>query len=148
MSGEKDREEFRVVDKRRFTSEGETKGDQASGQGQGQRQGAASELPRREAPKDPGPTRSEGKASMRDPSEPLDFSSLIVSLATQALVLMGEVPNSDAIDTNLDAAKQTIDVIALLESKTKGNLSTEETKLITEVLSSLRLAFVNKVGKK
>jgi len=143
MSEEKDRSEFRVVDKRRFTSEGESRGDEVPASSE-----TASEAPRREAPQSAGASRSEGKATMRDPSEPLDFSSLIVSLATQALVLMGEVPNADSINTNLDAAKQTIDVIALLETKTKGNLSAEEMKLMAEVLASLRLAYVNKVGKK
>jgi hypothetical protein len=80
--------------------------------------------------------------------EQIDFSSFVVSLATQTLVMLGEMPHPETrlTVTNLDAAKQTIDIIALIKEKTKGNLSKQEENLIQEILTSLRLAFVNKVN--
>ncbi len=142
MSEEKDKSEFRVVDKRRFTNEGESKGDEPATSGTEKESVAAREPHRTESRPSDG-----AAASARRGAEPLDFSSLIVSLATQALMLMGEVPNADSVNVNMDAAKQTIDVIALLEVKTQGNLNEEESKLIGEVLTSLRMAYVRKIGK-
>ena len=48
---------------------------------------------------------------------------------------------------NLEGAQQTIDIISMLVEKTRGNLSGEENRLVTEVLAQLRLAFVNSIGK-
>ena len=73
----------------------------------------------------------------------VDFSTFLVSLATQTMMLLGEVPN-EHVEVNIPAAKQTIDIIAMLEEKTKGNLNQQEEKLVSEVLSSLRMAYVNK----
>ena len=74
----------------------------------------------------------------------MDFPSFVVSLATQAMMMMGAMPNPETnqIAENLEGARQTIDILAMLEEKTKGNLSSEESQLMTEVLSSLRLGYV------
>ena len=45
---------------------------------------------------------------------------------------------------NLDAAKQLIDILGVLEEKTKGNLSAEEEKLLGDILASVRMAYVGK----
>lgn len=76
----------------------------------------------------------------------LDFASFVMSLAHQAVVLLGEVPNPETnlVATNLEAARQTIDILGILEEKTVGNLDEEEKRLLTEILSSLRMAFVKK----
>ena len=136
--------EFRVVDKRRFTSEGETK----SGREESPREERAAEQPVRKS--SPVGSQEHSPQASEAHGEAVDFSSLIVSLATQALMMMGEVPNAEAGPgiLNLDAAKQTIDVLALLEQKTKGNLTSDEQKLMAEILTSLRLAFVKKSGRK
>ena len=76
--------------------------------------------------------------------EGIDFSSFIVSLGTQALMQLGLVKSPDgvAMPTDKAAAKQTIDIIGMLEARTKGNLTPDEIKLVTEVLHSLRLGFI------
>lgn len=132
-----EKEEFRVVDKRRFNNEGDSRNeDQFSKPTASSREQTAHEQ-----------TEREGKHAGQN--ERMDFSSLIVSLATQALVMLGEIPNAAAsgVPVNYEAAKQTIDILALLEEKTKGNLTSDEQKLMGEILTSLRLAYVKKVEK-
>lgn len=73
----------------------------------------------------------------------IDFNTFILSLSTSALIHLGDLPGAEEDSTlNLAHAKQTIDCIALLEAKTRGNLTGEEERLITEVLYDLRLRFV------
>ena len=73
----------------------------------------------------------------------IDFNTFILSLSTSALMHLGKLPGADDDSTvNLAHAKQSIDCIALLEEKTRGNLTGEEERLITEVLYDLRLQFV------
>lgn len=74
----------------------------------------------------------------------ISFSSVIMSLATQALIQMGEVPPPEGVpaEKDLEGARQTIDIIAMLEKKTRGNLDDSELKLLEEVLHQLRMSFV------
>lgn len=77
----------------------------------------------------------------------LSFSSFLMSLATQALMQMGEMepPGGIRLPPDFEAAKQTIEVIGMLAIKTKGNLDAEEQRLLAEVLHSVRLTFVQRV---
>ena len=77
------------------------------------------------------------------PSE-LDFSTFVISLATSAQVGMGAVPHPETNQTaeNFPAAKQMIDILALLKEKTKGNLTDDESSLLEQVLHTLRLHYV------
>ena len=144
---------FRVVDKRRFESDGSAKADSEPGKEKFISATAnleASSSTASVAAKPVEAKSSEGQ--FRD--EPLadgevDFPSFVISLATQALALMGEagIEEGAHIQVDLAAAKQTIDIIAMLHGRTKGNLTREEDKLMTEVVSSLRMAFVGKVQK-
>lgn len=81
--------------------------------------------------------------------EEVAFGSFIMSLATQVLVQMGEMPapNGMEIPLDLNAARQTIDIIAMLQRRTRGNLSVEEAHFLEEVLHSLRSSFVLKSQK-
>ena len=72
----------------------------------------------------------------------IDFNTFILSLSTSALMHLGKLPGSEETTINLALAKQSIDCIALLEEKTRGNLTGEEERLISEVLYDLRLRFV------
>ena len=81
----------------------------------------------------------------------IDFNTFALSLSTSALMHLGEISDSEDTTVNLAHAKQSIDCIALLEEKTKGNLTGEEERLISEVLYELRLRFVaakKEAGKK
>lgn len=81
---------------------------------------------------------------------PVSFSSFVVSLASSALVNLGEVPDpfSQGTAENLAVARQTIDLLGILEDKTKGNLDEEEARLLETILYDLRLKFVAKRERK
>ena len=86
------------------------------------------------------------KAGTTDPLAPLDFATFLMSLGSSAMVSMGqvEVPGGGeqpAID--LAAAKQIIDILGLLEEKTRGNLTEQESKLLSSLLYDLRVHFVD-----
>jgi hypothetical protein len=74
----------------------------------------------------------------------IDFATFIVSLSHSASLHLGEVPHPETnkIEQNLTLAKQTIDLLGVLEEKTKGNLTGEEERLLTQVLFDLRMHFV------
>ena len=74
----------------------------------------------------------------------IDFSTFILSLSHSVLVHMGDAPDptSGKPDANLPMARQTIDLLVLLEEKTKGNLSGEEERVLTQTLYDLRMRFV------
>jgi hypothetical protein len=75
---------------------------------------------------------------------PIDFTTFILSLSTQALMQLGEVKDSDGhVEPDLMMARHTIDLLGLLESKTKGNLTGEEEQLLQQVLFDLRMRFVS-----
>ena len=76
------------------------------------------------------------------PPPGIDFNTFVLSLSTSALMHLGKLPGSEDETVNLAHAKQSIDCIALLEEKTRGNLTGEEERLISEVLYDLRLRFV------
>ncbi|MFG0284965.1 MAG: DUF1844 domain-containing protein [Phycisphaerales bacterium JB039] len=74
-----------------------------------------------------------------------DFTELVRMLTTQALLYMGAVPDptTGKAVLALDVAKYHIDLLTALEAKTKGNLSEEESSLLSQTAHELRLEFVN-----
>lgn len=74
----------------------------------------------------------------------INFASFIASLATQALMQMGEMPAPEGMELpkDIQAAKQTIDIISMLKQKTSGNLDAQENYFLEEMLHSLRLSFL------
>lgn len=89
---------------------------------------------------------TETKGDKGQPGEalPVNFSSFILSLATSALIHLGEEadPATGAKSIELPHARQVIDLITLLEEKTKGNLTKEEETLVSQLLFTLRMKFV------
>lgn len=77
---------------------------------------------------------------------PIDFNILVLSLSTSALMQMGDAPDDDATAPDLNLARQTIDLLGVLEDKTRGNLTGEEERLLHQVLTDLRVRFVRKVS--
>ncbi len=76
------------------------------------------------------------------------FSAFIMSLNTAALYHMGELadPETGKTERDLSLAKHTIDTLALLQEKTRGNLTPEEKGLLDDILIDLRLRYVKVKG--
>jgi len=77
------------------------------------------------------------------------FVSLVIGLVQAAYVQLGKVKNemTGQVEKNLEAAKITIDTLAALEVKTKGNLAPEETELLRRSLTELRMNYVDEMKK-
>jgi hypothetical protein len=82
--------------------------------------------------------------SMGHELPPIDFSAFVFSLARTALIHMGleNHPETGGQDANLEAARETIDVLGMIEDKTRGNLTPEEAELISKMLYTLRMSYV------
>jgi len=80
---------------------------------------------------------------------PVDFSTHVLSLASTALIALGKMPAPDGVEHPLDleTARHLIDVLAMLETKTKGNLDEAETKLLQSLVYDLRVAYVDAQNK-
>ena len=76
---------------------------------------------------------------------PVTFAGFIFSLSTSAMMLMGEQldPQQGQAPVNLPQAKEIIDILSMLESKTKGNLETDEQAVLTDMLYALRMKYVS-----
>lgn len=74
----------------------------------------------------------------------MDFSNFVLSLNASAMVHLGDIPdpNTKEREVNLPAVKHTVDILELIQEKTVGNLTDEEKKLIDDVLYDLRMKYV------
>jgi hypothetical protein len=95
--------------------------------------------------------RKEGPPEDTSKEEPLpeiNFINFMLSLATSALMQLGEIQDPMTKETvkNLPLAKQTIDLVAMLMEKTKGNLTPDEEKLMEQILYDLRMRYVRASG--
>ncbi len=104
------------------------------------------------APESGRPAEAHEEASHgHEPHPPVTFASFVFSLSTSALMLMGEQldPRQGKIPVNLPQAKEIIDILSVLETKTKGNLNQEEQAMLTDMLYALRMKYVDMAsGKK
>jgi len=135
MSEEK--KDFEVKDRRMFSADGQ------------KAESADEETPA--APK------AEGQAASSDEdnrnaeaaeTSATDGSDQVVSLNASALLHLGAIedPTTGKKDKNLSMAKQTIDILSMLEEKTAGNLSKDEENLVKSVLYDLRMIYVKEKG--
>jgi len=94
------------------------------------------------------PTPSAGGAS-RDDLMSARFAGLVLQQTNMALLLLGKVAHPESGETmvDMDSARMFIDQLEMLEFKTKGNLTADEEKLLSQSLTSLRLAFVEAADK-
>jgi Domain of unknown function (DUF1844) len=122
---------FTITDRRAFTEEGDARGTAAA-------QAAVDKKVDSDPPD--GPTATEPAIGL----PAVDFHTFVLSLGSSALLHLGELEHPDvgAPQMDLPLAKHTIDILAMLEEKTKGNLSPAEAKLIESLLYDLRLRFV------
>jgi hypothetical protein len=96
-------------------------------------------------------TRAQAQASARTAagSEEIDFASFLISLGTQAFMHLGDIPNplTQKREKDVAAAKHMIDLLGLLEAKTKGNLTGDEEGLLRQLLFDLRMRYVRETGR-
>jgi len=129
---------FKVVDKR--------------GQEEEEAQGAEeadSVKPEEAESREPG-TGAEDTAEDEFPYE-IDFINFILSLSHSVMVHLGKVPHPEcegACKVNLPMAKQGIDIIEMLQEKTEGNLTGDEERILTSILTDIRLAYVSESKNK
>src|SRR5436853_1856146 len=74
----------------------------------------------------------------------ISFSTFILGLASTTLIHLGEAPDPSTGERapSLDLAKQSLELLDLLEQKTKGNLTAEEAQLFQSLITDLRLKYV------
>jgi hypothetical protein len=123
---------FSVTDRRAFDASGERKEDPPAGK---------EDLPAdKEKPAKAERTAQEPPRSL----PPADFATLLLSLGSSAVMYLGESdgPEGKKPARNLAMAKHAIDLITVLEGKTKGNLSSEEEQILESLLFDLRLRYV------
>ncbi|NOY86187.1 MAG: DUF1844 domain-containing protein [Deltaproteobacteria bacterium] len=142
MSEEKDGEKkFKVEDRR--TSRGGK--DESGGK-------TAGEDSAKESPEAPEEKQLDDRKSSApgDRAPKLDFSTFIFSLFSSALIQLGEMPDpiNGKQEQNLEAAKQTIDILDILKDKTKGNLEEEERKFFENASAELKWKYLNAVKEK
>lgn len=99
--------------------------------------------PEQPAPHEPSPSGGQPQ-HQRGPLPPATFPVLLTTLATQALVSLGQIPHpaTNRPEIHLDEAKHFIDLLEMLDQKTAGNRSPEESQLLEDLLHELRLGFV------
>jgi hypothetical protein len=139
---DEDKEErrgFRVTDRRRFSDTGETRPQTA---GEPAEPAAAAE---------PAPPSAPERAAIAQPleDEAVTFSTFVLGLSTQVLLHLGEIANpvTGAVERDLQAAKQVIDILGILAEKTRNNLEAGEQALLESILYDLRMRYVELVQR-
>ena len=84
------------------------------------------------------------ESAERPPLPPADFAGLVSMFATQAFFALGVIKTEQNKETkpDIEMAKFNIDMLGILEEKTKGNLQEQETKVLTDTCQQLRMLFV------
>jgi hypothetical protein len=151
---------FVIKDRRRFTSE-EQKDQKAAAEPETKSEKEKSSGLKTEAKKQDERKKAEDKTSGKKETgadtagstkthhlPKINFSTFMLSLNSSALVQLGliEDPATGKKEKNLPLAKQTIDIIGMLEEKTKGNLSEDENRMIKTFLYDLRMMYVREAG--
>lgn len=77
------------------------------------------------------------------------FLQLVLGLQQAAMVALGKLMNpvTNKIERNLEAARNTIDTIGAIEARTRGNLESDEQRVLTQVLTDLRMNYLDEVKK-
>jgi hypothetical protein len=107
--------------------------------------------PKEETPRAPKKEAKQEKGAEEINKIPLpevNFNSLIFSLSSSALLHLGEIadPHTGQKKKDIPLAKHSIDIIAMLKEKTKGNLTEEEQKFVESILADLRWRYVRAAG--
>jgi hypothetical protein len=145
---------FKVQDRRRFSSEGETKADSEESRERVEMPppSATAQSPKPEQSARPASSQSAGAGASARPEAnrggaapaELTFAAFVWSLSEQALAALGEIPDpaTGKVSHDLIMAQQMIDIIIMLRDKTRGNLDQHEQTLVQEILSTLQMKYV------
>ena len=136
---DEEKKDFVVKDRRMFTEEGEERPQEPS--------------PEAETPEDQSQT-ADASADTAPPDEEemqlpeINFATFIFSLNSSCLVHLGilEDPATGQKTRNLPMAKQTIDILGMMEDKTRGNLTPDEANMLKNILYDLRILYVKEKG--
>ncbi len=131
MAQEQDERGFTVSDKR-FSSRQESERDRP-----------------RQSSQPPHLSPEEQESPSLSSEEEVNFASFLISLGTQAFMHFGEIPNpmTQKQEKDIDAAKHFIDLLRLLQVKTKGNLTSEEEQLLQQLLFDLHMRYVQEIRR-
>jgi hypothetical protein len=106
----------------------------------------ATATPAQPPPPEPAPPAEPASAETRNERTlpPVDFGTLVLSLGSSAIMHLGELEGEEAgkVEKDLGMAKHTIDLLSMLQAKTKGNLTAQEDKLLESLLYDLRIRYV------
>lgn len=81
-----------------------------------------------------------------DGSPPIDFTTFVLSMSTSCMIQLGELASPDgAHHVDLAMARHTLEILLVLDQKTRGNLSGEEERVLDHVIDDLRARYVAKV---
>jgi hypothetical protein len=134
---------FKVEDRRRFSETGEPRSEAADAGVKGDEARAA------RSSGEPSPSPSAELGVGPSPA-PITFATFVLSLSTQALAQLGDIP--DPIDrstrVDLEAAREIIDILGMLREKTHGNLGPDESAQLDEALYALRMRYVDRVQQR
>jgi hypothetical protein len=157
MDSEEEKEQtkgFKVEDRRRFSAEGELKPEHRGPEGSRAQPSAPHSAAEAAVPTASNETQTppnEGQAftafsPRREAALEITFGTFVVGLSTQALVHLGELPDPHTKQPaeDLPAAQQLIDIIAMLENKTRGNLDPDEQSMLEAILFELRMKYVER----
>jgi hypothetical protein len=155
MTEEKEGKGFVIRDRRLFDESGEPKTEEPgveaaaapAEESKAPEEISGGEPPRQEAP-------AEEKTGMGSPGEEasypeVTFAGFVVSLSTTVLYHFGDIPDpvTNKAERNLPAAKQTIDILGMLQQKTAGNLDEGEKALLDGALFELRMRYVKESSR-
>lgn len=103
---------------------------------------------RHSSDKDKGSESGQAEKEEEAPAQ-VDFASFVLSFSTQAYIHFGDLedPPTNKKARNLPLAQQTIDLLGMIEEKTRGNLTGEEQRLLTSLLHDLRMRYVKETAK-
>jgi hypothetical protein len=92
---------------------------------------------------------AEGEDELNEPEDiqPMSFDIFVLSLNASALIHLGDSRDASEQAVNLPLARQTIDILSMIEDKTRGNLSGEEERLLHQILFDLRMRYSRRASR-
>jgi len=137
MEEEKKEKAFVIKDKRIFDETGDVRKEESP-------EPEVKPVETKEESKPRPPGKASPEASQEESFPEVNFFNFVLSLSTTAMYHFGDFPDpaSQKAERNLAAAKQTIDILGMLRSKTEGNLDENEKSLMDGILFELRMRYI------